>query len=667
MKPRRNQKDYVLILIFIAFAFYIGLRIGTCVEVNGGEWSMEALNQASDQLFSFAPVILNQKTFFIGFALALLTWMCYETFVLQNKKNRQDTAFGSAKWNTPDFTKNLREKIFTKNWIFTETEILSKDMKVTGRNRNVAIIGRPGTGKSRYFLIPNILSANDETIIVTDPKEELLRATGNSLKKIGYDIKVLNVKSKWRSDHYNPFRYIRKLPTEAYLIDCESEEDRKEVLERLETTGGNIAEDDVMSLINTIMNATKSETIETSSGDPFWEKAEMVLLQALFYYVIFRCPEEERNMKKVLELIRLGEIDQKGHSLLGDKFNEWEQVDPENIGIKQWKHFMVSAKTPKTMSTIIMTASARLAPFNLREIERMTVDDTMELDRIGKPLDLTDKNEKRKDGKVAYFFVTNPNDKAFNFLANLMYSQIFNIIDQNAGDNGGRLAVPCNLYLDEFRQLGTIPNFLENWAYVRGLDCGITVILQSLSQFKKIYKDEWETGLDCCDYLFFLGSRSKETLEYMSTMLGKESLYKKSSGRSFGRQGSSSQNWDIYGRELGTVDELAQLPKGYGILLMSGTDPFYSKLYDLKKHPRYNELWEAWTEQKSDHNTKEWLENHDKFYDHLVQISKKSNEEILREYMEAIGIKCEVGFQMEKVTTDEEAEFQKKGYGRLIF
>ena len=667
MKPRRNQKDYVLILIFVALAFYIGLRIGTCVELNEGEWSMEALNQASNQLFSFAPLILNQKTFFIGFALALFTWMCYETLVTQNKKNRQETAFGSAKWNTPNFTKNLRDKIFEKNWIFTETEIFSKDMKVTGRNRNVAIIGRPGTGKSRYFLIPNILSAADETIIVTDPKEELLRATGNSLKKIGYDIKVLNVKSKWRSDHYNPFRYIRKLPTEAYLIDCESEEDRKEVLERLETTGGNIAEDDVMSLINTIMNATKSETIETSSGDPFWEKAEMVLLQALFYYVIFRCPEEERNMKKVLELIRLGEIDQKGNSMLKDKFDEWEKDDPGNIGIKQWKHFMVSAKTPKTMSTIIMTASARLAPFNLREIERMTVDDTMELDRIGKPLNLVDKNGKRKDGKVAYFFVTNPNDKAFNFLANLMYSQIFNIIDQNAGDNGGRLAVPCNLYLDEFRQLGTIPNFLENWAYVRGLDCGITVILQSLSQFKKIYKDEWETGLDCCDYLFFLGSRSKETLEYMSTMLGKESLYKKSSGRSFGRQGSSSQNWDIYGRELGTVDELAQLPKGYGILLMSGTDPFYSRLYDLKKHPRYNELWEAWTEQKSDHSTKEWIKNHEKFYDHLAYISKKSNKEILQEYMEAIGIKCEVGFQMEKVTSDEEAEFQKKGYGQLIY
>lgn len=667
MKPRRNHKDYVLLICFLVLAFYIGLRIGTCVELNDGEWSFEALNQASDQLLSFAPVILNQKTFFIGFALALFTWMCYETLVTQNKKNRQETAFGSAKWNSPEFTKKLRDKIFTKNWIFTESEIFSKDMKVTGRNRNVTIIGRPGTGKSRYFLIPNILSANDETIIVTDPKEELLRATGNSLKKIGYDIKVLNVKSKWRSDHYNPFRYIRKLPTEAYLIDCESEEDRKEVLDRLETTGGNIAEDDVMSLINTIMNATKSETIETSSGDPFWEKAEMVLMQALFYYVIFRCPEEERNMKKVLELIRLGEIDQKGHSLLGEKFDEWERIDPENIGVKQWKHFMVSAKTPKTMSTIIMTASARLAPFNLREIERMTVDDTMELDRIGKPLDLTDKNGKRKDGKVAYFFVTNPNDKAFNFLANLMYSQIFNIIDQNAGDNGGRLAIPCNLYLDEFRQLGTIPNFLENWAYVRGLDCGITVILQSLSQFKKIYKDEWETGLDCCDYLFFLGSRSKETLEYMSTMLGKESLYKKSSGRSFGRQGSSSQNWDIYGRELGTVDELAQLPKGYGILLMSGTDPFYSKLYDLKKHPRYNELWEAWTEQQSNHTTREWLENHEKYYDHLGQISKKSKKEILREYMEAAGIKCEVGFQMEKVTTEEEIEFQKKGYGRLIF
>jgi type IV secretion system protein VirD4 len=319
-----------------------------------------------------------------------------------------------------------------------------------------------------------------------------------------------------------------------------------------------------------------------------------------------------------------------------------------------------------------MTASARLAPFNMQEVNDLVMDDNMELDRIGKPVDLIERNSngeivldatgkpKKAGGKVAYFIVTNPNDATFNFLAALMYTQIFNIIDRNAEENGGRLSIPCNVWMDEFRQLGIIPRFLENWAYVRGLNCGITVILQSLSQFKKIYKDEWETGLDCCDYKLFLGSQSKETLEYMSALLGKQTLAVLNDSRTYSKQGSTSKSWQVYGRELATVDELAEMKKGYGILQMSGTKPFYSKLYQLEKDPQHKKLWESWTEIKGKSNpefrkTKEWQENHAKYYDHLDALKAiRSKADTKKIFDQALDLLRSCGIKVERMYLDED-------------
>ena len=628
-----------------------GLQLGTLAAENGGKLSLDVLSQSADRIFSLTMPRVTMQTLGYGFFLGVFAWIIWETLSSRQHRNLQQHAYGSAAWNDSDYTRKIRDKDPLKNWIFTASEIVSMDMAKTGRNRNCCIIGRPGTGKSRYWLTPNILNAGDETLIVTDPKEELLKSLGQSLKMKGFDIRVLNLKSKWRSDHYNPLIYIRKVPREALMLDLEGSDSREEELKRLEEEGRNIAEDDVMSMINAIMANTKSDTIDSNTGDPFWEKAEMVFLQALFYYVFFCKPKNEQNMETVLELIRMGEPDQKGISGLNRIFDEWAARDPNNIGVKQWKHFQISAKSPKMMSTIIMTASARLAPFNMAEIRNLGTDDTMELDRIGKPIYLKDEDGRRKDGKVAYFIVTNPNDSTFNFMAALMYTQIFNMIDRNAEENGGALATPCNVWMDEFRQLGTIPRFLENWAYVRGLNCGITVILQSLSQFKKIYKDEWETGLDCCDYTLFLGSRSKETLEYMSSLLGKQTLAVMNDSRTFARQGSTSKSWQVYGRELATIDELAEMPKGYGILQMSGAKPFYSKLYELEKDPMHRFMWEPWTENRGNRDpdfrkTMEWQENHERLYDHLAEMEKPENdvrlqklEQDLKEEMARSGLK----------------------------
>lgn len=650
-KVKNDKKSGWTGWLLFAVGGWSGLQLGTLAAENGGKLSLDVLSQSADRIFSLTMPQMTMQTLGYGFFLGVFAWMIWETLSSRQHRNLQQHAYGSAAWNDSDYTRKIRDRDPSKNWIFTASEIVSMDMAKTGRNRNCCIIGRPGTGKSRYWLTPNILNAGDETLIVTDPKEELLKSLGQSLKMKGFDIRVLNLKSKWRSDHYNPLMYIRKVPREALMLDLEASDSREEELKRLEEEGRNIAEDDVMSMINAIMTNTKSDTIDSNTGDPFWEKAEMVFLQALFYYVFFCKPKKEQNMETVLELIRMGEPDQKGISRLNHIFDEWAARDPNNIGVKQWKHFQVSAKSPKMMSTIIMTASARLAPFNMAEIRTLVTDDTMELDRIGKPMDLKDDDGRRKDGKVAYFIVTNPNDSTFNFMAALMYTQIFNMIDRNAEENGGALATPCNVWMDEFRQLGTIPRFLENWAYVRGLNCGITVILQSLSQFKKIYKDEWETGLDCCDYTLFLGSRSKETLEYMSSLLGKQTLAVMNDSRTFARQGSTSKSWQVYGRELATIDELAEMPKGYGILQMSGAKPFYSKLYELEKDPMHRFMWEPWTENRGNRDpefrkTMEWQENHDRLYDHLAEMEKPENdvrlqqmERDLKEEMARSGLK----------------------------
>jgi type IV secretion system protein VirD4 len=362
-----------------------------------------------------------------------------------------------------------------------------------------------------------------------------------------------------------------------------------------------IQEDDVMSLINTIMANTKSDNIQNTSGDPFWEKAEMIYLQALFYYTIRHYDKAHQNFTTVLNLIRLSNPDSTGVSNLDRLFDAWEKEEPEAIGIKQYKHFKVAASAPKMMSTIIMVATARLASFNIKEIANMTDTDTMELNRIGMPLDdnspllkqiNSESNKHIGNGKIAYFVITKPSNNTFNYLASIFYTQLFEIIDENAKLCGGSLATPVEIYMDEWAQLGEIPRFVEELAYLRGLNVGITVGLQSLSQLKQKYKDSWESVLDCCDSTLFLGGMSKETLEYLVALLGKKTWYKKSLGRTYARQGSSSTNWDVVGRELATLDELSKMPSGNCVLFIAGIGAFYSKLYNLKEHPNYSELYE---------------------------------------------------------------------------
>lgn len=623
-----KKRNIIIVLIVMIVASYYALRVSSLIEITG-KFEFIYLTEVLDNLYVITtPVIFNSKTIATSLFVGIFSWLIMESIISQNKKNLQEDTYGSAEWENPKLTKKYCDEELEKNQIFTATEMFSKNMKVSKRNRHLVLVGRPGCGKSRYYFKVNLLNADGETLIVTDPKGELVRDCGMSLINLGYDIRVLNLVDKSKSDHFNPLMYIKKI--------------NKTIDNSLETQEW-IAEDDVMTLINTIMLNTKSETIESNTGDPFWEKAEMVFLQAIIYYIIFNYEDKDKNFKTVLQLIRLAEPDKEGNSTLSRMFDVWEKKEPDNIGVKQWKHFKVSASSPKMMSTIIMTASARLAPFNISEIEAMTVDDTMELNRIG---------GKGNEGKIAYFIINSPNDSTFNFIASILYTQIFSIIDANASNNNGSLATPCQIYCDEWAQLGVIPRYLENLAYVRGLNCGITTCLQSLSQLKKVYKDNWETALDCCDYVLFMGSRSKETLEYFSSMLGKKTWYKKSSGRTYSKQGSSSYNWDIVGRELAFVDELARMENGHGILLVAGMRPFYSKLYDLTKHPRYNELFESW-------NEKETIQNK---YDHSMERGKSNNQKERQKMFRELGlgfVNVKPEFKARVLTKYEEQKFDK--------
>lgn len=630
---REKKTSYILIGLIVLIASYFTLRVCTLMELNGGNFKVEYLNEALDNLYKLnTPLIITSKTIFISLFVGFFVLVIIANYLISQKRNIQENTYGSSDWEDPKNIQKFKDPNFENNLILTSTEMFSKNMKISKRNKNIILIGRPGTGKSRFFFKNNLLNANGESIIVTDPKAELLRDCGMSLVNKGYDIRVLNVVDKWKSDHFNPLMYIKKVPKNHNLLDVNNGISLKDEIEQNDW----IAEDDVMTLINTLMLNTKSETIESNTGDPFWEKAEMVFLQAIMYYVIFNYDDKDKNFKTILELIRLAEPDKEGKSELSKLFDAWEQKDPDNIGIKQWNHFKVSASSPKMMSTIIMTASARLAPFNIAELERMTADDTMDLNRIG---------AKGYEGKIAIFIITSPNNQTFNFLANIMYSQIFSIIDYNASKNNGSLPSGCQLYMDEWSQLGTIPRYLEMLAYVRGLNVGIVTGLQSLSQLKKVYKDNWETALDCCDYVLFLGSRSKETLEYMMNMLGKKTWYKRSSGRTYSKQGSSSTNWDIVGRELAHVDEIARMKAGTCILLVSGLRPFASNLYDVTKHPRYNELFEPWNPDVTKQN----------FYDHSKQrnISKelKSQQRMINDL--GLSFAKVVPFKMRDLTDYE--------------
>jgi len=489
----------------------------------------------------FHPVDLT-----VGLLAVLLLKLAFFLKQKNAKKYRLGMEYGSARWGTHADIEPYMDRDFFRNVILTQTEWITMSNRPKNpkyaRNKNILVIGGSGSGKTRFFAKPNLLQCHS-SYVVTDPKGTILNEVGNVLVRNRYRIKCLNLINFKKSMHYNPLAYLR-------------------------------SEKDILKLVNTLIVNTKGEG-EKSSED-FWVKAERLFYTALIGYIWYEAPAEEQNFLTLLELLNACEAreeDENYKSPVDILFDNLEAKDPDHFAVKQYKKFKMAAG--KTLKSILISCAARLAPFDIRELRDLMAYDELELDTLG-------------DSKATLFVIISDTDTTFNFVAALLYSQLFNLLCDKADDYyGGRLPVPVRLILDEFANIGQIPNFDKLIATIRSREISASIILQSQSQLKAIYKDNADTIVGNCDSTLFLGGKEKSTLKEVSELLGKETIDSFNRSETRGGQASFGLNYQKLGKELMTQDELAVMDGGKCILMLRGVRPFLSDKYDLTKHPNY--------------------------------------------------------------------------------
>lgn len=440
------------------------------------------------------------------------------------------------------------------NIILTQTESLTMSSRPKvpkyARNKNIIVIGGSGSGKTRFFIKPNLMQCYSKTypvsFVVTDPKGTLIGETGRMLEHAGYEIRTLNTINFKKSNHYNPFMYIR-------------------------------SEKDILKLVNTIIANTKGEG--DKSGEDFWVKAEKLYYQALIGYIWYEAPDEEKNFATLLELINASEAreeDESYKNAVDLLFEDLEAEQPEHFAVRQYKKYKLAAG--KTAKSILISCGARLAPFDIKELRDLMEYDEMELDLLG-------------DRKTALFVIISDTDDTFNFVVSIMYTQMFNLLCDRADDlYGGRLPIHVRCLLDEFANIGQIPKFDKLIATIRSREISASIVLQSQSQLKSIYKDAADTIIGNCDTSIFLGGKETTTLKEMSEMLGKETIDLFNISDTRGTNRSYGINYQKTGKELMSRDELAVMDGGKCILQLRGVRPFLSDKYDITKHKRYKQL-----------------------------------------------------------------------------
>ena len=507
------------------------------------QW-MGRFSQVLERPFAIGWTPYTLKYMLVG----LLLYGCGIALYYSSRENRRPgEEYGSAKWGSP---KELNRKYMDHqhkdaNIILTQHVRLGMDGYITQRNMNVLVVGGSGSGKTRFFCKPNIYSANC-SYLITDPKGELLRAAGTLLAAQGYEVRVFNLIDPSHSDGYNPFSYIH-------------------------------SEKDVLTLIDNLIKNTTPRN--ASSNDPFWEKAEIALDSALMLYLVSEAPPEEQNFEMLIYMMNFAEVreeDDQYRSPLDMLFRALEEEQPNHVAVKQFKAFKQAAG--KTAKSILISCGARLAPFDIAELRELMSYDEMELDTIG-------------DRKTALFVIISDTDDTFNFVVAIMYSQLFNLLCDKADDvYNGRLPVHVRCLLDEFANIGQIPKFDKLIATIRSREISASIILQSQSQLKTIYKDAADTITGNCDCTLFLGGKEKSTLKEISEVLGKETidLYNTSETRS--NNNSYGLNYQKTGKELMSQDEIAVMDGAKCILQLRGVRPFLSNKYDITKHPKYRQL-----------------------------------------------------------------------------
>ncbi len=465
------------------------------------------------------------------------------------KKYRQGVEYGSARWGGPKDIAPFISPKFDQNILLTQTERIMLGRNKIPKyniNKNVLVIGGSGSGKTRFHIKPNLMQMN-ASYIITDPKGTVLIECGKMLQRGGYEIKILNTIDFKQSMRYNPFRYIR----------CEN---------------------DILKLVNCIMENTKGE--DSRGGEDFWQKAEALYYQALIAYIWYEAPEEEKNMTTLLEMLNASEVREEDESFKNAvdlMFEQLEKRDPEHFAVRQYKKYKLAAG--KTAKSILISCGARLAPFDIKEVRQLMEGDDLELDKIG-------------DRKTALFCIVSDTDTTFSYIAAMAYTQMFNVLCDEALKNGGALKNHVTCLLDEFANQ-KIPNFQHLISVIRSREISAHIVVQTQSQLKALYKDHAETIIGNCSCVLFLGGKEQSTLKEISETLGKETIDMFNTSDSRGSQRSMGINYQKLGKQLMSTDELAVMDNSKCILQVQGVRPFFSDKYDITKHPQYKYLSDA--------------------------------------------------------------------------
>ena len=565
MKP--DMKKLILSNLPYLMFVYLFDKVGEAYRLAAGEAFADKLMHLLD---GFAAAFASPAPSFqlfdlcIGIVGAVIIRLAVYVKSRNAKKYRKGMEYGSARFGTAADIKPYIDPVFENNVLLTQTERITMNNRPKqpkyARNKNVLVIGGSGSGKTRFFVKPNLMQLHS-SYVITDPKGGLIAEVGRLLyQKGGYRIKVLNTINFKKSMRYNPFVYIH-------------------------------SEKDVLKLVNTIIANTKGEG-EKSSED-FWVKAERLFYTALIGYIWYEAPEDEMNFTTLLEMINASEAredDEDFKSPVDLMFGRLEERDPEHFAVRQYKKFTLAAG--KTLKSILVSCGARLAPFDIAEVRELMDTDEMELDTIG-------------DKKTALFLIMSDTDTTFNFILAMLQSQLLNLLCDRADDvYGGRLPVHVRLILDEFANIGQIPNFDKLIATIRSREISASIILQSQSQLKTIYKDAADIISDNCDCTLFLNGRGKNAKE-ISEALGKETIDSYNTSENRGKEISHGLNYQKLGKELMTQDEIAVMDGGKCILQVRGVRPFFSDKYDITRHPNYRYLSDA--DKKNTFDTEHFL------------------------------------------------------------
>ena len=547
---KKIKKQVILHIPYLFIALFM-TKVVQGFRLAGGENLSEKLLHIGDGFSgafeSFVPSF-HPTDLLLGIIIGVAIRLVVYVKGKNAKKFRHGREYGSARFGTAKDIEPFQDLVFENNVILTKTESLTMSSRPknpkNARNKNVLIVGGSGSGKTRFWLKPNLMQCHS-SYVVTDPKGSIVIECGKLLQREGYKIKILNTINFKKSMKYNPFAYIH-------------------------------SEKDILKLVTTLITNTKGEG---KSGDDFWVKAETLLYTALIGYIYYEAPEEERNFNTLIEFINASEVredDENFKNPVDRLFEQLEKKDPDHFAVRQYAKYKLAAG--KTAKSILISCGARLAPFDIKELRDLTEYDELELDTLG-------------DRKTALFFIISDTDDTFNFLVSMAYTQLFNLLCEKADDvYGGRLPVHVRCLIDEAANIGQIPKLEKLMATIRSREISACLVLQAQSQLKALYKDNADTIIGNCDSMIFLGGKEKTTLKELAETLGKETIDTYNTSDTRGSQRSYGQNYQKLGKELMSIDELAVMDGSKCVLQLRGVRPFLSDKYDITKHKNYQYL-----------------------------------------------------------------------------